>query len=147
MLVTARAGAGPADARGVIGPAWSDDLGNWAAGPPLSAPGEFRHLEVPQRVWLGGAWRILVGADDHGVARRGREGFVAECGTHYLSAAERQGPYALDRDDFFVGDPERGALTPAGCSSTKGPGSSSRGACTARTAASSASSAIRCPSR
>ena len=108
--MTARAGAGPADARGVIGQAWSDDLGNWEAGPPLSAPGEFRHLEVPQRVWLGGAWRILFCAtqDDHGVARRGREGFVAECGTHYLSAAERQGPYALDRDDFFVGDPERG---------------------------------------
>jgi beta-fructofuranosidase len=110
MLVTARAGDGPADARGVIGQAWSDDLRSWEAGPPLSAPGEFWHLEVPQRVRLGGAWRILFCAtqDDHGVARRGRAGFVAECGTHYLTAADRQGPYALDRDEFFVGDPERG---------------------------------------
>jgi beta-fructofuranosidase len=110
MLLTARADAGAPDARGVIGQAWSDDLRSWEAGPPLSRPGEFRHLEVPQRVRLGGAWRILFCAtqDDHGAARRGRAAFVAECGTHYLSAPARQGPYALDRHEFLVGDPDRG---------------------------------------
>ena len=38
----------PADARGVIGHAWSPDLVQWECRPPLSAPGEFGHLEVPQ---------------------------------------------------------------------------------------------------
>jgi beta-fructofuranosidase len=110
MLLTARARHGPADARGVIGQAWSRDLRAWEAGPPLSAAGEFRHLEVPQRVRLGGAWRIIFCAtdQDHGAARSRREGFVAECGTHYLTAADRQGPYALDRHQFLVGDAGRG---------------------------------------
>jgi beta-fructofuranosidase len=110
MLVSARADEGPADARGVIGQAWSADLRRWEVAPPVSAPGEFRQLEVPQRVHLAGAWRILFCAMefDHGAERRGREGFVAHCGTHYLTAAEKDGPYALDRDDFLVGDPDRG---------------------------------------
>ncbi|GIH91842.1 hypothetical protein ACFFMN_34455 [Planobispora siamensis] len=48
MLVTARAKLGPADGRGVIGHARSPDLRHWEAGPPLSAPAGFGHLEVPQ---------------------------------------------------------------------------------------------------
>ena len=49
MLVTARACDGPADQRGVIGHARSDDLIHWQAQPPLSRPGEgFGYLEVPQ---------------------------------------------------------------------------------------------------
>jgi beta-fructofuranosidase len=88
MLTTARAGHGPIDARGVIGHACSRDRITWEVGPPLSAPGEFSHLEVPQLVHLGG--------DRAGVAR--------ECGTHYLTAAEKFGHYALDEDCFLVGD-------------------------------------------
>jgi beta-fructofuranosidase len=107
MLVTATAAQGPAGARGVIGHASSTDMRTWEAGPPLSRPGEFRQLEVPQLVHVGGAWRILFSAtqDDHGPERLRRAGVVAHCGTHYLSAAERFGEYALDTDDFLVGDP------------------------------------------
>ena len=47
-LITARANHGPADARGVIGHAWSADLLEWEVRPPLSEPGYFGHLEVPQ---------------------------------------------------------------------------------------------------
>jgi beta-fructofuranosidase len=48
-LVCARVPDGaPADARGVIGHAWSPDLRRWEARPPLSEPGEFGQLEVPQ---------------------------------------------------------------------------------------------------
>jgi beta-fructofuranosidase len=110
MLICARVNEGPADSRGVIGQARSRDLRRWEAGPPLSEPGEFRQLEVPQRVHVGGAWRILFCAMqyDHGAARRGRAGFVAHCGTHYLTAGDKQGPFALDRDEFLVGDPDRG---------------------------------------
>jgi beta-fructofuranosidase len=108
MLVCARANAGPADGRGVIGHAWSHDLRTWRAGPPLSPPGEFSQLEVPQLVQLGGAWRILFCAtrDDHSEVRLARPGVVAEWGTHYLSSPSRLGPYALDTDQFLAGHPE-----------------------------------------
>ena len=49
MLVTARAGRGPADERGVVGHAWSPDLRTWEVRPPLSEPGQgFGQLEVMQ---------------------------------------------------------------------------------------------------
>jgi beta-fructofuranosidase len=106
MLVTARASRGPADGRGVIGHAWSADLRSWQVGPPLSEPGEFSQLEVPQLVHLGGAWRILFSAlpGDHSAGRLARPGVVAEGGTHYLTSSEKFGRYALDRDAFLVGD-------------------------------------------
>ena len=107
MLVTARAISGPADGRGVVGHASSRDLATWRVGPPLSAPGEFSALEVPQLVGVAGGWWILfsVLSKDHSTTRRNRPGVRAEAGTHYLRAAHKLGPYALERDDFLVGDP------------------------------------------
>lgn len=106
MLVTARGNHGPRDERGVIGHASSPDLETWSAGPPLSEPGEFYHLEVPQLVHIGGAWRVLFCATqrEHSARRLARAGVVAEGGTHYLTSTNRFGPYALERDDFLVGD-------------------------------------------
>jgi beta-fructofuranosidase len=108
ILVTAKADRGPSDGRGVIGHAWSADLRSWRAGPPLSEPGEFAQLEVPQLVHLGGAWRILfsAGPRDHSAARLARPGVVAEGGTHYLTSRQTFGRYTLDRDAFLVGDPQ-----------------------------------------
>jgi beta-fructofuranosidase len=48
MLITARANSGPPDSRGVIGHARSVDLIDWQILEPLSEPGSFGHLEVPQ---------------------------------------------------------------------------------------------------
>jgi beta-fructofuranosidase len=49
MLITARAGTGPVDQRGVIGHATSDNLIDWTVRPPLTKPGAgFGHMEVPQ---------------------------------------------------------------------------------------------------
>ena len=48
-LICARVSEGaPDDSRGVIGHAWSADLEHWECRPPLSEPGEFGHMEVPQ---------------------------------------------------------------------------------------------------
>jgi beta-fructofuranosidase len=107
MLVTARVNHGPPDGRGVIGHAWSSDLRSWEVGPPLSQPGEFGQLEVPQLVHVGGAWRVLFSATarDHSAARLARSGTVPEDGTHYLVSADKLGPYALDRHDFLLGTP------------------------------------------
>ena len=106
MLLTARAADGPLDGRGVIGHATSPDLAHWEAGPPVSEPGEFFHLEVPQLVRLGDAWRVLfcVTADDHSAARRSRLGGEALGGTHHLVGEDRLGPYRLETDEFLVGD-------------------------------------------
>ena len=49
MLLTARVNSGPAANRGVIGRAFSSDLNVWSAVPPLTAPGGFGQMEVPQR--------------------------------------------------------------------------------------------------
>jgi beta-fructofuranosidase len=108
LLITARANGGPTDGRGVIGHAWSDDLRKWRVGPPVSEPGEFAQLEVPQLVHLGGAWRVLFCAhpEDHSTARLARPGTTAEGGTHYLTSHTKFGPYALDRDCFLAGDPD-----------------------------------------
>lgn len=108
MVVCARVKDGPVDGRGVLGHAWSADLRSWEVGPPLSAPGEFRQLEVPQLVHLGGVWRVVFSAwrTDHSAARLARPGVVAEGGTHYLVSADPFGPYVLARDAFLLGDPQ-----------------------------------------
>lgn len=107
MLLTARANHGPIDGRGVVGHAVSDDLRTWEALPPVSEPGEFYHLEVPQLVHLGGAWRVAfcLTAADHSSARRARPGFVAEGGTHVLTGAGPLGPFELEEGPFLLGDP------------------------------------------
>lgn len=110
MLLCARGVEGPADGRGVIGHATADGPLDWKAGPPLSAPGEFSQLEVPQLLRLGDRWRIAfcAGAGDHSAARLARPGTVAEGGTHLLVADrpdEPFGDYRPDGDRFLLGDP------------------------------------------
>ena len=95
MLVCARAREGDPDRRGVIGHACSPDLERWTVGLPVSAPGAFHEMEVPQLVRLGGAWRVLFCARTE-----------LAWGTHYVTGAARFGPYVLDRDEFMAGDRE-----------------------------------------
>jgi beta-fructofuranosidase len=74
-LICARVAQGaPDDALGVIGHAWSPDLVNWETRPPLSEPGEFGHLEVPQVEMVNGTPVLLFStARLHtGAARRAR---------------------------------------------------------------------------
>ena len=54
MLITARTKNGPADRRGVIGHARSHDLIDWEVQPPLTEPGAFGQLEVPQVALVDG---------------------------------------------------------------------------------------------
>ena len=50
MLLTARVNKGHKKGRGVIGRGFSQDLNVWTAVPPLTAPGGFGQMEVPQRI-------------------------------------------------------------------------------------------------
>jgi beta-fructofuranosidase len=106
LFVTARANHGPLDGRGVIGHVWSDDLLNWTIGPPVSQPGEFFHLEVPQLAYIGGRHRLFFCAQalDQSAARLARAGVTRQGGTHYLVADDPLGPYRLEGDEFLLGD-------------------------------------------
>ena len=103
MLLTARANHGELDARGVVGHAWSPDLLTWDVRPPLTQPGDYAHLEVPQAVTIGAYHYLVYSVYDwaHSAARRQRADAV--CGTHYLIADQPVGPFRTVTDDFLIG--------------------------------------------
>jgi beta-fructofuranosidase len=84
-LLTARANHGDPATRGVIGHATSDDLVHWTVRPPLTEPGWFGHLEVPQLERVEDRWWLLFSTPP-GPGHPGH-------GTHTLSAAAPLGPY------------------------------------------------------
>lgn len=95
-LITARANRGPDDARGVIGHAWSADLVKWEVRPPLTEPGEFGHLEVPQVETIDGTPVLLfsVGYDRFSEARRARLP-DEEAGTYVAIGESLLGPWDM----------------------------------------------------
>ena len=99
------------DARGVIGHAISSDLVSWEVGPPVTEPGEFGFLEVPQLVEINGLWYLFfsVTHEKYSNARLSRPGIKLQTGTHYLVADNPFGPFRYLTDDFLVGD-EVGSL-------------------------------------
>lgn len=106
-FITARVKDGPADARGVIADARSRDLVKWEVLPPVSEPGEFGHMEVPQALTINGRYYLLfsVGAKQYSHARRARlrpEQLVN--GTHYLIGDSPLGPYRTPAEDVLYGD-------------------------------------------
>jgi beta-fructofuranosidase len=95
-LITSRSPDGPADGAGVVAHARSADLVDWEVLPPLTEPGEFAQVEVPQLVRVGDRCLIFVSclAEDHSRARRARLGFDGQAGTHVFTAAGVEGPYS-----------------------------------------------------
>jgi beta-fructofuranosidase len=110
MFITARLKEGVADARGVIGHAVSEDLLEWRACPPVTEPGEFGHMEVPQLVHIQNKYYLLftVGHGQYSNARKARE-VKKQTGTHYLVADNPLGPFCYLTDNFLSGD-EHGSL-------------------------------------
>lgn len=105
-LITARVNYGPADGRGVIGHARSSDLVHWEVLPPLTEPGDFGQLEVPQIVTIGTRSYLLFStrASDHSGRWRQRTGLTPLTGTHYLVADDLLGPFHALTDRFLLGD-------------------------------------------
>jgi len=106
-FITARCNDGPADGRGVMGHAQSSDLIHWEVLPPVTEPGDFGHLEVPQWVEMGGRYYLLFSAQAsaHSVLRCQRTSRKPVTGTHYLIAGDPLGPFRFSSDEFLVGDP------------------------------------------
>lgn len=110
-FITARANEGPSKERGVIGHARSRDLIHWEVLPPVTKPGDFGHMEVPQWVAVGGRYYLLFCAPIwvQSLARREHSLFPPLHGTHYLISEEPLGPFHYRTDEFLVGD-EIGSL-------------------------------------
>ena len=106
-LITARTIKGPADGRGVIGHARSSDLVRWETLPPLTEPGHFYALEVPQLVELGSRYYLLFSTwpEAHSATRRKETRLEPVGGTHYFVADDPLGPFRFSTHDFLVGDP------------------------------------------
>ena len=105
-LITARTIEGPPDGRGVIGHARSSDLLRWETLPPLTQPGHFYALEVPQLVELEGHYYLLFStwAEAHSAARREETKLEPVGGTHYFVADDPLGPFRFSTHDFLIGD-------------------------------------------
>jgi beta-fructofuranosidase len=105
-FITARVNHGPADGRGVIAHARSDDLIHWEVLPPVSEPGDFGHLEVPQLVEIEGRYYLLfcAQASVHSARWRRRTGLELLTGIHYLIADDPLGPFSLTTDEFLIGN-------------------------------------------
>jgi beta-fructofuranosidase len=105
-FITARANYGPPDGRGVIAHARSSDLICWEVLPPVTEPGEFGHMEVPQLVALRGCYYLLFSAPAsvHSAQRHRRTGLEPVTGTHYLTADDPLGPFHASTDEFLIGD-------------------------------------------
>lgn len=104
-LITARVNYGPADARGVIGHARSDNLADWDVLPPLTQPGSFGHLEIPQLVKHEDHWYLLFSTPANMYAAQYAKtidhGPVT--GTGYFMADDPLGPYEVVSDRFLTG--------------------------------------------
>ncbi len=61
--ITARVNYGEADGRGVIAHAVSNDLLNWEVQPPITEPGNFGQLEVPQLIEVDSIPYLLFSTD------------------------------------------------------------------------------------
>jgi beta-fructofuranosidase len=95
VLITARVPHGPSDGAGVVAHARSMDLVTWEVLPPLTEPGEFAQVEVPQLVPLEDRYALLIStlAEDHSRARLARVGGVGQTGTFVLVSSEMLGSY------------------------------------------------------
>lgn len=104
MLVTARVPDGPPDGRGVVALLRSGNLTDWTPIGPVTEPGEFGHLEVPQVVPLDGRYYLIFCAYDFAnsagrVTRVGRS-----TGTHYYIGDTITGPFKPLSDRLFAAD-------------------------------------------
>ncbi|MDT8439774.1 MAG: hypothetical protein RQ729_12275 [Wenzhouxiangellaceae bacterium] len=106
MFITSRSAHGPADGRGAIAHAISDDLEHWETRPPVLAPGWFGEMEVPQVERIGNHWYLFcaVSARYHSQAAQRELPGPARTGTIYFIADRLTGPFRALPDPFLHGD-------------------------------------------
>jgi beta-fructofuranosidase len=106
-LITARAATGgPADGAGVVAAAHSRDLVHWTVGPPITEPGWYGHLEVPQVSRIGTRWYLTfsVEAERHAAIHPDRIAGHAVRSVRYRVADQPLGPFLAETDRLLAGD-------------------------------------------
>lgn len=94
MLLTARAKAGAAGGRGVIGHAVSPDLESWEVRPPLTQPAGWGQMEVPQTVVVDGQpFLLFCCGPSHQMEARSQQ---ATGGMWFAPGESLLGPWDLD---------------------------------------------------
>ncbi|MFP4394694.1 MAG: family 43 glycosylhydrolase [Anaerolineales bacterium] len=103
-LITGRVNYGAADQRGVIAHARSTDLIHWDVLPPITEPGEFGQMEVPQLVAMRDGYYLIFscGAKYHAAQRQASLGMIT--GSYYLYAESPLGPFQHLSDVPLLGD-------------------------------------------
>jgi beta-fructofuranosidase len=112
-LITARSPIGPADGAGVVAHARSLNMVDWEVLPPVTEPGEFAQVEVPQLVTVDGARSLLLIsclAEDHSRERLLRTGEAGQTGTFVYSSTETFGEYRASDQPVTRPDRARGPL-------------------------------------
>lgn len=103
-FVTARVRSGPPAYRGVIAHAVSDDLVAWTSGDPVTKPGVFGHLEIPQLVQANHRWFLVFSAPGMPDPGDGIGAAAMLTGTHYLSADSPLGPFEWSTHGLLLAD-------------------------------------------
>jgi beta-fructofuranosidase len=104
MFFSARVNEGSHDGRAVIGLARSTNLLSWEVLPPVSIPGDFTEMEVPQVVALNGRYYLLFCVTIHATAHESPSEARGWVGTHYLVADKLTGPYRPLTNEPLVAD-------------------------------------------
>jgi beta-fructofuranosidase len=112
MFITARTNSGEPFSRGVIGHATSDDLLHWTVGPPVSEPGDFGQLEVPQFIEHEGTCTMLFCTSPEVTAPgfERRRGIAPTTGTFTLTSSKPLGPYSFVAAPAIAADAGRNGL-------------------------------------
>ena len=105
-FITARVNYGPVDGRGVIAHAISPDLINWNIQAPVTEPGYYGQLEVPQLIYHNNKYILIfsTAAEHHSNKLLTESKVVPVTGTNFLIADNPLGPYKLNMDKFLIGD-------------------------------------------
>ncbi len=104
MYITTRVNHGPEDGRGVIALARSPNLIDWTLDGPVTDPGAFGELEVPQYLEVQNRRYLLFCTGKHAASRLARPGAERWIGTHYLTGDAAEGPWTLADDPPMAGD-------------------------------------------
>ena len=112
VLITSRSPVGPSDGAGVIAHARSDDLINWEVLSPITQPGEFAQVEVPQLIIDGDGCKIVFSchSEDHSNERVRRIGARGAGGTFVLSAKDLYGPFTASDTPVAASNDALGVL-------------------------------------
>lgn len=106
-FITARINKGPKDGRGVIGLAKSKDLFAWEVLPPISYPGNFGQLEVPQYFNFNNKHHILFSTAIETTSKKRKETLTntqIKTGMFFLTSNAQLSNYKLPAQPLIYGD-------------------------------------------